>query len=269
MRSDPLGERLKSRVGAGRKLLVPYITCGLPGEAEFVDLYCGLAKDADAIEVGIPFSDPVMDGPVIQQSSVRALAEGATVERCLAMIEQVASGGDAPAVVMTYFNPVHSYGLAGFAQAMAQANVAGVIVPDLPYEECAELDEVLAARDIALIQLVAPTTPGERASMLAAASRGWVYAVSRMGVTGIRDSLAGGAAELVRRIKPHTGLPVLLGVGISSPEIAHRACRVADGVIVGAAVVGRVLDGDVKGALNLVQSMRREIDGLTGAGSGT
>lgn len=162
---------------------------------------------------------------------------------------------------MTYFNPVHSYGLARFAQALSAAGISGLIVPDLPFEECAELDLELAAKGIALIQLVAPTTSGERASILAAVSRGWVYAVSRMGVTGHQTSLAGGAAAVVERIRPHTDLPVLLGVGISSPELAQQACGVADGVIVGAAVVGRVLDEDLDGAVGLIRSMREAIGG--------
>lgn len=259
MTNDALGDALKSKVAQGQKLLVTYITCGLPSGVEFVALYRKLAESADAIEVGIPFSDPVMDGPVIQASSVRALEMHVTVDGCLALIREALSQTAVPAVVMTYFNPVHSYGLERFAGALSAAGVSGLIVPDLPHEECAELNRALAARDIALIQLVAPTTSAERASMLAAASRGWVYAVSRMGVTGLRQSLASGAPALVERIKPHTDLPVLLGVGISNPELAQQACEVADGVIVGAAVVGRVLDGDVDGAVGLVVSMREAI----------
>lgn len=267
MTEDALGDQLRSKVAEGQKLLVPYVTCGLPTGPEFVQLYVRLAASADAIEVGIPFSDPVMDGPVIQQSSVRALEAHVTVDGCLALIQEALLQTRVPAVVMTYFNPVHSYGLDRFAGALAAAGISGLIVPDLPYEECSELDRSLAAKGIALIQLVAPTTSGERASVLAAASRGWVYAVSRMGVTGHQTSLAGGAAAVVERIKPHTDLPVLLGVGISSPELARQACEVADGVIVGAAVVGRVLDGDLDGAVGLVESMR-EVLGLR-AGSGT
>jgi tryptophan synthase alpha chain len=256
---DPLGTQLRKKVEGGEKLLVPYITCGLPSSDGFVDVYRALAPYADAIEVGIPFSDPVMDGPVIQKSSVRALELGITVDSCLELVSRAVSDCDTPAVVMTYFNPVHSYGLSRFAAAAAWARVAGLIVPDLPYEECSELDLALLEHDIALIQLVAPTTFEERASTLAGASRGWVYAVSRMGVTGERQSLAASAREVVERIKPYTGLPVLLGVGISSPDLARQAVEVSDGVIVGAAVVGRVLEGDIEGAVALVKSMREAI----------
>lgn len=259
MTADLLGDRLKASRSRGRKLLVPYITCGLPSGPDFIDLYLRLAAWSDAIEVGIAFSDPVMDGPVIQQSSVRALEAGVTVEGCLELIARAVAQTDVPAVVMTYFNPVHSYGLERFASALAAAGVQGLIVPDLPFEECTELDAALAARGLALVQLVAPTTSDARAHLLAAASRGLVYAVSRMGVTGIRDSLGAGAAEVVGRIRPHTDLPVLLGVGISGPELAERACRTADGVIVGAAVVGRVLEGDIDGAVGLVQSIREAL----------
>ncbi|HEX2052692.1 MAG TPA: tryptophan synthase subunit alpha [Actinomycetota bacterium] len=254
-----LGEHLKRKVRGGNKLVVPYLTCGLPTPGEFVDLYVKLGETADAIEVGIPFSDPVMDGPVIQQSSVRALEAGVTVDGCLGLIAEALKRSSTPAVVMTYFNPVHSAGLEAFAAKAANAGIAGLIVPDLPYEECAELDGVLKAHGLALIQLVSPTTPPERASMLAAASRGFVYAVSRMGVTGMQDRLATAAAEVVDRIKPHTDLPVLIGVGISTPEVAAEACRVADGVIVGTAVVKRVLEDDLAGAVTLIGDMREMV----------
>ena len=254
-----LGEQLKQKVRSGRKLVVPYVTCGLPTPGDFVDLYVALGRHADAIEVGIPFSDPVMDGPVIQQSSARALASGLTVDGCLGLIAEAVKRSPVPAVVMTYFNPVHSAGLETFAAKAANAGISGLIVPDLPFEECAELDRALKKHGLALIQLVAPTTPGERASQLAAASRGFIYAVSRMGVTGMQDSLASAASEVVNRVKPHTDLPVLVGVGISSPALAVEASRVADGVIVGTAVVKRVLEEDLAGAVDLIRQMREAV----------
>lgn len=254
-----LGEHLKQKVRSGQKLVVPYLTCGLPTPGDFVDLYVALGRHADAIEVGIPFSDPVMDGPVIQQSSVRALASGLTVDGCLGLIAEAVKRSPAPAVVMTYFNLIHSAGLEAFAAKAANAGISGLIVPDLSYEECGELDDVLKKRGLALIQMVAPTTPGERASRLAAASRGWIYAVSRMGVTGMQESLGAAAAQVVDRVKPHTDLPVLVGVGISSPQLAAEACRVADGVIVGTAVVKRVLEEDLAGAVELIRQMREAV----------
>lgn len=255
-----LGAHLREKVASGRKLVVPYLTCGLPTPQEFVDLYVEMGAYADAIEVGIPFSDPVMDGPVIQESSTRALELGVTVDGCLGLVAQALKRSSTPAVVMTYFNPVHSAGLEAFAAKAATAGVAGLIVPDLPFEECAELNRALGDQGIALIQLVAPTTAGERASMLAAASRGWVYAISRMGVTGEQNALASAAAEVVGRVKPHTDIPVLVGVGISTPELAAEACRVADGVIVGSAVVKRVLADDLPAAIDLIRAMRDAIN---------
>jgi tryptophan synthase alpha chain len=255
-----LGAHLREKVQSGRKLVVPYLTCGLPTPQEFIDLYVSLGEFADAIEVGIPFSDPVMDGPVIQQAGARALEAGITVDGCLGLVKEALKRSSTPAVVMTYYNPVHSAGLEAFAAKAATAGVSGLIVPDLPFEECAELDRALKERELALIQMVSPTTPAERASMLAAASRGFVYAVSRMGVTGMQDSLAAAAAEVVDRARPFTDIPVLVGVGISSAELAVQACRVADGVIVGTAVVKRVLDDDLSGVVNLIRGMRDAVN---------
>lgn len=254
-----LGAQLSHKVAAGRKLVVPYLTCGLPTPGDFIDLYVKLGGFADAIEVGIPFSDPVMDGPVIQQASARALQAGITVDGCLGLIAEARARVDAPAVVMTYFNPVHSAGLESFAGKAAAAGICGLIVPDLPYEESLVLRSVLEKRGISLVQLVSPTTPDARVATLAAASRGWVYAISRMGVTGEQDALAAVASQVVGRIRSHTRLPVLVGVGISSPELAAEACRVADGVIVGSAVVKRVLADDLTGAVDLIRAIRQAV----------
>lgn len=255
-----LGDHLKERMRAGHKLLVPYLTCGLPTPEEFVTAYLRLSEFCDAIEVGMAFSDPVMDGPVIQEASAKALAKGMTVSRCFELVAEARELSATPAVVMTYFNLVHSRGLEWFADRAKQAGVGGLIVPDLPYEESGQLRAVLSTRAIDLIQLVAPTTPAERASMLAAASGGWIYAVSRMGVTGEQQSLAAAGAGVIERTKPHTDLPVLLGVGISSPELAAEACEVADGVIVGSALLKRILAGNLEEGIDLVAAMRRSID---------
>lgn len=262
MTSDPLGVHLSAEVRKGRKLLVPYITCGLPTQDEFVATYERLSEYADAIEVGMAFSDPVMDGPVIQEASVRALEAGMSVGKCFELIARARRGSRVPAVVMTYFNLVHSRGLERFADEALHAGVSGLIVPDLPYEECAQLRTVLSERSMALVQLVSPTTSAERAATLAGSSSGWVYAVSRMGVTGEQQSLASAGAGVVARIKPHTDLPVLLGVGVSTPDQAAEACRVADGVIVGSAFLKRILGGNPKEGVELIANMRRSVDSL-------
>lgn len=263
-----LGTQLTRKVAAGRKLVVPYMTCGLPTPDEFLSTYQRLSEYADAIEVGMAFSDPVMDGPVIQEASARALESGMTVAGCFEVIALARRSSAVPAVVMTYFNLIHSRGLERFADEARSAGVSGLIVPDLPYEECSELRSVLSERSMALIQLVAPTTSAERASMLAASSAGWVYAVSRMGVTGEQQSLASAGAEVIARIKPHTDLPVLLGVGISTPDQAAEACRVADGVIVGSALLKRILAGNTDDGIELIAAMRRSVDSLGGVTAG-
>jgi tryptophan synthase alpha chain len=260
MESDgDLESHLRERLASGSKLLVPYLTCGLPTPQGFLDLIAQLAPLADAIEIGIPFSDPVMDGPVIQESSQRALDAGMTLARCLDLILQARAAGSVPQAVMTYFNLVHHRGLQLFVSEAYEAGVTGLIVPDLPYEESSGLDRVCEPVGMAHVQLVAPSSSERRAAMIAAASRGFVYAVSRLGVTGERHSLASAAATVVSRIRPHTSLPILLGVGISSPELAREGCLVADGVIVGTALVRRVLEHDLEGAVSLIKEMREAI----------
>jgi tryptophan synthase alpha chain len=267
MRSSPsraaemaLERHLGDLLACGRKFFVPYLTAGLPSPEGFVDLAAELSESADAVEVGIPFSDPIMDGPVIQEASTRALEAGVTVERCFELIGQAVPYVSAPVVAMTYFNPIHHLGCDLFAKALAEAGAAGVIVPDLPYEESGELAAALEARGLAAVQMVAPTTPLERTAMLSERSRGFVYAVSTLGVTGEREALDRLARTVVERIRPYTALPVLLGVGISTGDQAREAAGIADGVIVGSAIMKRVLEGDVTDALALAGDIRAALD---------
>ena len=255
-----LEAHLKRRLREGQKLLVPYLTCGLPTPQGFLEVFRLLAEWADAIEVGIPFSDPVMDGPIIQASSMRALESGITPDVCFELVDEARRRAQVPTVVMTYFNPIHRKGVRDFTAWLSKAGVGGLIVPDLPYEEAGELAAHLSDVGIAHIQMVAPSTSEERAAMLASASRGFVYAVSRLGVTGEQESLASAAAKVVGRIRPHTDVPVLLGIGIGTPAQAREASQIADGVIVGTAVVKRVLDGDLVGAATLLRQMREAIE---------
>lgn len=250
---------LSAKVASGRKLFVPYVTAGLPSPQSFVGLIADLANFADAIEVGIPYSDPTMDGPIIQEASTRALAAGVTVKGSVALIREALRYTNIPIVVMTYFNPIHSVGVDAFGSALSESSVSGLIVPDLPIEESGPLGKVLSRAGIALIQMVAPTTPSKRVAQLAAASTGFVYAVSRMGVTGEQESLARTASEVVKRIRPHTKAPVLVGIGVSSGAQAAEACEFADGVIVGAAVMKRVLAGDIQGVSEFAKEVRRAL----------
>ncbi|MCU1489431.1 MAG: trpA [Acidimicrobiaceae bacterium] len=252
-----LEAHLRARRDAGRKLLVPYLTGGL---GDWVEVMRALAAaGADAIEVGIPFSDPVMDGPVIQEASARSLAQGTTPRSVLAGI--AGSQVEVPIAVMTYYNIVARAGTKRTAAEMAASGVAAAILPDLPLEEsgpwCAEADE----SGVETVLLAAPTTPDARLVRLCARSRGFLYAVGLLGVTGERTSLAASSKAIARRCKEVTDLPVLVGVGISNAEQAREICEVADGVVIGSALVRRLLEGaGPEGAGAFIGELREALD---------
>lgn len=256
----PLEERLRSKIASGRKIFVPYVTAGIPSPQRFVELIASLAPFSDAIEVGIPFSDPMIDGPIIQEASTRALTSGVTLNSCFEMMREALRHADVPLVPMTYFNPIYRVGLDKFAKMMHEAGASGLIVPDLPFEEGRELSSLLADRGIALIQMIAPTTTPQRTKLLASGSHGWVYAVARLGVTGEQEALDESAKEVVAKIRPHTDIPILLGIGISTGDQAKSATETADGVIVGTAMMKKVLAGDIAGAAGLAREFRRSLD---------
>src|SRR5437764_13384358 len=245
-----LEAHLRARRSAGRKLLVPYVTGGL-GDQWLDVLRAMAAAGADAIEVGIPFSDPVMDGPTIQEASTRALAQGATPASIVSALGEVDAG--VPLVVMTYYNVVFRGGHRRFARSLVEHGVAGAIVPDLPLDEFADWGRAADDAGVETILLAAPTTSDDRLAEICERCRGWVYGVGLMGVTGERVSLAASAATMAKRLKAVTDLPVLIGVGVSTPEQAVEACSEADGVIVGSALVQRRLEGGgPEGAASLV-----------------
>jgi tryptophan synthase alpha chain len=247
---------LRARLDAGGRAFVPYVTGGAPGFD--ADLLRALAAEgADAIEVGIPFSDPVMDGGVIQEASRLALEAGATPERVLATVAK--AGLEVPVAVMTYANPVWRLGHDAFLRACADAGVAGAIVPDLPVDEAAGWVQACARAGVEPVLLAAPGTGDARLAEVAGASRGFVYCVATYGVTGARDRLAETAAELVGRLRPLTDRPLLVGVGIGTPEQAAQACAFADGVVVGSALVRPLLEGGRAEALALARAFRRAI----------
>lgn len=229
---------------AGRKLLVPYVTGGVsPGWTAFVE--AALDAGADGVEVGVPFSDPMMDGPSIQEASRRALELGTSVQEVIAAIARLHTTlTPAPLFVMSYYNVIFRLGLRRAALMLAEAGVGGAILPDLPLHEAAGWNREARAAGVANVMLVAPTTPDHRARLICEASSGFVYGVGRMGVTGERDDLAGSSRQVAARLKAITELPVLVGVGISTPDQAVEVCRDADGVIVGSAVVRRILEGE-------------------------
>jgi len=245
---------LRRRVESGGRAFVPYVTGGLPVVTP------GLLRDlqaagADAVEVGIPFSDPVIDGPVIQEASRLALEAGATPERVLDLVAEAALG--VPVVAMTYLNPVLALGVDRFLSRAADAGLGGVIVPDLPVDEAGEWRAACAAHGVATVFLAAPGTDAERLRLVAEASTGFVYCVSTYGVTGERAALSDEARDLVASLRPLTNRPLLVGVGIGSPDQAAGACQFADGVIVGTALVRVLLEGGPEACIQLAAEFRQ------------
>jgi tryptophan synthase alpha chain len=249
---------LREARDAGRKLLVPYMTGGL-GPQWTSHLQAMAVAGADAVEVGIPFSDPVMDGPTIQEASQRALELGATPPGILADLEHI--DASVPMAAMTYYNIVFRSGHRRFARMLRDAGVSAAIVPDLPLEE---LDDWARAADdggVETVLLATPVTPDDRLAELCRRTQGFVYTVSVIGVTGERRELSGSAAVLAKRLKAITDKPVLIGVGVSTPEQAVEACAEADGVIVGSALMRLVLDGASPEELgSAVAAMRAALD---------
>jgi tryptophan synthase alpha chain len=231
-------ERLRA---AGERALVAYVTAGDPSLADTLALVVEAdRRGADVIELGIPFSDPIADGPVIQRAAERALRQGTSLARVLEMVAKLRGEVRAPLVPFTYYNPVLSFGLDAFARVAGEAGVDGLIVPDLPPEEAGPLSAALASSGIDLIYLVAPTTTPARARLIAEQSRGFIYVVSLTGVTGERRELPPNLAEQLARLRRLTRKPLCVGFGIGRPEQAEAIGQLADGVVVGSAIVRKV-----------------------------
>ena len=253
-----LESHLRARREAGCKLLVPYVTGGLG--SGWLDVVRAIAAaGADAIEIGIPFSDPVMDGLTIQEASRRALDLGATPSGVISDAAQLEIS--VPLVAMTYTNPVGHMGYRRFAAALRDAGIAAAILPDLPLDELGGWADAADAHDVETVLLAAPTTPDDRLVAICERSRGFVYGVSLMGVTGQRASLASQAGEMGRRLKAVTDKPVLLGIGISNAEQAVEAAQFGDGVIIGSALMARLLNGGGPDAAHeFVSELRAALD---------
>ena len=246
---------------AGRAAFIPYLTAGFPDREGFLEHARTLIERADLLEVGLPYSDPLGDGPTIQRSSERALAGGATTASVFEAIATLRAESDKPMLLMTYYNPIYRYpaGEAGFLEALKGAGADGLILPDLPPDEAGPLIEAARARDLATVFLVAPTSTEARLRVVTAACRGFVYAVSVTGVTGAREQLPQDVPAMIERIRAVTALPVAVGFGVSNGATAARVAAVADAVVVGSALV-RAIDegGDVAGlATELSEACRR------------
>jgi tryptophan synthase alpha chain len=244
-----IGESFARRRAEGRPAFVPFLTAGDPSPDRTVEAAVELERaGADVLELGVPFSDPLADGPVIQRSSERALGRGVTLETVLGLVRRIRQKSELPLLLFSYYNPLLQRGLKRLAREAAEAGIDGILVTDLPPEEANAW--LVAARNVDLdtVFLAAPTSPEERLRRVAEASRGFVYAISRTGVTGERHALSGEAAPLVERLRRHTDVPVALGFGLSTPQQVAEAGKVADGVVVGSALV-RFLEEQPEGDL--------------------
>lgn len=244
------------------KAFIPFVTCGDPSLDVTEQLVYAMAEaGADLIELGIPFSDPTAEGPVIEAASARALAGGATTNKIFEMVARIRQKSNIPLVFMTYANVVFSYGSERFLSRAASLGIDGLILPDVPFEEKAEFDPLCKRHNIDLISMVAPTSH-ERIKMIAAEASGFIYCVSSLGVTGIRSEIKTDLSEMVGLVKSVRPLPCAIGFGISTPEQAKQMASVADGVIVGSAIVklcAQYGDQCVSPVADYVRSMKRAI----------
>jgi tryptophan synthase alpha chain len=255
--SDVIARRFAELRARKRRALVPYITAGYPDAERTVELMRGLEEaGADVIELGLPFSDPMADGPVIQASSQRALELGMNFDRLLELVARANVG--VPLVLFSYLNPILAAGDDALVRA-AQAGMSGLLLTDLPVGADPEREARIGAGPLEFIRLVAPTTPLERMREIAEHGRGFVYLISRLGVTGARDDLPAELPATVRRLREATSLPVCVGFGVSRPEQAARVAAIADGVVVGSAIV-RAAGESISQAVALTSSLRAAID---------
>jgi tryptophan synthase alpha chain len=231
-------ERISDALRSAKQpALVAFLTAGYPTREGFTDSLRCIARAADAVEIGVPFSDPMADGVTIQRSSEIAIRNGVTLQWILDELSAAKGTFDAPLLLMSYLNPLHAYGYDRLADAAVAADVCGFMVPDLPWEECAPLRNALSKHDIALVQFVTPATPEERLGLLCEHSEGFVYAVTRTGITGGQSDMPDDLAGYLASVKRHSTLPVCAGFGVRTPEQVELIGAHADGVIVGSALV--------------------------------
>ncbi len=255
-------ERIQNAFTTGRPAFMPYSVLGYPTrEAGLETIKTLVEAGADLLELGIPFSDPLADGPTIQAATQQSLENGTTLKDCLAMTRELRAGGiDTPALMMGYINPMLAYGLTQFVEDAAAAGVDGFIIPDLPPEEAEEMEALCATHDLALVYLLAPTSTPARIKLVADKSKGFIYLVSLTGVTGARTALPTDLAQFVQSVRAATDTPLAVGFGIGSGEQARAVGQVADGVIVGSALVKRAAESTKR-----VRELAEELRGALGA----
>ncbi|CAN5849232.1 tryptophan synthase subunit alpha [soil metagenome] len=255
---------IRSVFKPGRTALLPFLTAGIPDADSSADLFVAMATaGADAFEIGIPYSDPLMDGAVIQEASSRALAAGATLESALEIVAAVTDRTQVPCLAMTYANVVFRTGPEQFCSRLAAAGASGLIIPDMPVEEAADVKRAADESGLGLALFVAPTSSDGRIRAVAELDPVFIYGVAELGVTGERSESSARAAWLAERVRQVTDVPLVLGVGISTPDQAAAAGRLADGVIVGTALVRRVLEAP--DAVSAASSLTEAVTALRSA----
>ena len=259
--STRLDEKLAKLRAEGRTGLYIYVTAGCPSAEATVDIVRRAEEaGADVIELGLPFSDPMADGPVIQEASVIALRNGMTMTKALEVVKEIRKYSEIPLIGMGYINMVHHYGFEKFVTDFKAAGMDGVIFPDVPHEESEDMRRICAAHDFTLTEFITPGTTEERMEETCRDARGFIYCISNYGVTGVKEidySIIGAVCKAARR---YTDVPLAIGFGIGTPEAAARAGKQADGVIVGSAVVKQIIDGNIDGGIQLIADMRKALD---------
>jgi len=259
--SKRLDEKLAKLRAEGRTGLYIYVTAGCPSAEATVDIVRRAEEAvADVIELGLPFSDPMADGPVIQEASVIALKNGMTMKKALEVVKEIRRHSEIPLIGMGYINMVQHYGFEKFVTDFKAAGMDGVIFPDVPHEESEDMRRICAAHDFTLTEFITPGTTEERMAETCKDARGFIYCISNYGVTGVKEidySIIGDVCKAARR---YTDVPLAIGFGIGTPEAAARAGKQADGVIVGSAVVKQILEGNIDGGIQLIADMRKALD---------
>jgi len=256
-----ISESFVLRRKEGKAVLIPYLTGGYPDASTSLALMDALVGGGgDVLELGIPFSDPLADGPTIQRSSFRALEAGMTVPGALDLLRRFRESRGTPVVLFTYLNPILRYGVEAFLRDAVQAGAQGLLLTDLPSGAEAELEDLLIDSPLDLIRLLAPTTPPARIPAVARGGSGFLYYISRAGVTGARQELREGLGREVERIRRQVSLPVAVGFGISTPEQAALVASVADGVVVGSALLDALDRGGVEEAGRFLAGLREGMD---------
>lgn len=269
MTPSAIGRRFQQRAAEGRAALIPYVTAGFPDRAFTVPMMEAAADaGADVIELGVPFSDPLADGPTIQRASFAALQKGATVDTVLEAVRAFRARRDTPVVLFTYLNPVMHRGLGRFAREAKQAGADGILLTDLPVGADPALEEEVRGAGLDWIRLLAPTTPPERVPLFDRGGSGFLYYISRTGVTGARSELRAELAAEVSALRKLVSLPIAVGFGISTPEQAGAVAAVADGVVVGSALISKMEQEGIDGAAAFLASLRQGMDRAKGVTKG-